>query len=62
MPWMNFDLQDGKAPIGFTQATEIMAVPGAEVTGYLPDAYQLVSSYAIALTKDGEKNEAALTS
>ncbi len=50
---------DGKAPIGFTQATEIMAVPGAEVTGYLPDAYQLVSSYAIALTKDGEKSEAA---
>jgi molybdate transport system substrate-binding protein len=50
---------DGKAPIGFTQATEIMAVPGAEVTGYLPDSYQLVSSYAIALTKDGEKSEAA---
>jgi molybdate transport system substrate-binding protein len=50
---------DGKAPIGFTQATEIMAVPGAEVAGYLPDAYQLVSSYAIAMTKDGEKNEAA---
>jgi molybdate transport system substrate-binding protein len=52
-------IADGKAPIGFTQATEIMAVPGAEVAGYLPDAYQLVSSYAIALTKEGEKSEAA---
>ncbi len=52
-------IADGKAPIGFTQATEIMAVPGAEVAGYLPDAYQLVSSYAIAMTKDGEKSEAA---
>ena len=50
---------EGKAPIGFTQATEIMAVPGAEVSGYLPDAYQLVSSYAIALTREGEKSEAA---
>ena len=50
---------DGKAPIGFTQATEIQAVPGAEVTGFMPDAYQLVSSYAIALTKEGEKNPAA---
>ena len=26
-------VSDGKAPIGFTQTTEIMAVPGAEVTG-----------------------------
>jgi molybdate transport system substrate-binding protein len=52
-------IADGKAPIGFTQATEIMAVPGAEVAGYLPDAYQLVSSYAIALTREGEKSEAA---
>lgn len=52
-------VSDGKAPMGFTQATEIMAVPGAEVTGYLPEAYQLVSSYAIALTKDGEKSDAA---
>lgn len=50
---------DGKAPIGFTQATEIQAVPGAEVAGFMPDAYQLVSSYAIAMTKEGEKNEAA---
>jgi molybdate transport system substrate-binding protein len=50
---------DGKAPMGFTQATEIQAVPGAEVTGFMPDAYQLVSSYAIALTKEGDKNEAA---
>lgn len=52
-------VRDGKAPIGFTQATEILAVPGAEVTGFLPDAYQLVSSYAVALTQEGEKSAAA---
>lgn len=52
-------VSEGKAPMGFTQATEIMAVPGAEVTGFLPDSYQLVSSYGVALTKDGEKSDAA---
>lgn len=50
---------DGAAAMGFTQTTEILAVPGAEVGGLLPDAYQLTSSYAAALTKEGEKNEAA---
>ena len=50
---------DGKAVIGFTQTTEIQMVKGAEVAGLMPDAHQLVSSYAMALTKDGEKSEAA---
>jgi molybdate transport system substrate-binding protein len=50
---------DGKAVIGFTQTTEIQMVKGAEVAGLMPDAYQLVSSYAMALTKEGEKSEAA---
>ncbi len=50
---------EGRAIIGFTQATEIMAVAGAEVGGFMPDAHQLVSSYAIAMTKEGEAKPAA---
>ena len=50
---------DGHADIGFTQTTEIGSVPGAEVGGLLPDTYQLVSSYAAALTKQGATTDAA---
>jgi ABC-type molybdate transport system substrate-binding protein len=34
-------------------------VPGAEVAGFMPDPYQLVSSYAVSLTKEGAQSEAA---
>ena len=45
---------------GVAQAAEIRVfATGAEVAGLLPDTYQLVSSYAAALTKRGATNEAA---
>ena len=50
---------EGKAAMGFTQTTEIQGVAGAELAGLMPDAYQLVSAYAIAMTKEGEKSEPA---
>ncbi len=53
------EVAEGRAVMGFTQSTEINAVPGTEIAGYLPDALQLVSSYAAALTREGEKNNAA---
>ncbi len=50
---------EGKAQIGFTQTTEIQGVPGVDVGGMMPDTYQLVSSYAVALTKEGATAAAA---
>ncbi|MDB5650786.1 MAG: molybdenum transporter substrate-binding protein [Hyphomicrobiales bacterium] len=49
----------GRAPFGFTQASEIMASPGVEIAGYLPDELQLVSTYTAALTPQGAGNDAA---
>jgi molybdate transport system substrate-binding protein len=49
----------GRASFGFTQASEIMASPGVEIGGYLPDELQLVSTYTAALTPRGASNDAA---
>jgi molybdate transport system substrate-binding protein len=46
------EVADGKAAFGFTQTSEIKAVPGVKVAGYLPDQFQLVTAYAGAVTKD----------
>ena len=45
----------GKAAFGFTQSSEITATSGCDIAGYLPDSLQLVTTYAIALTKDSKK-------
>jgi molybdate transport system substrate-binding protein len=49
----------GRAAIGVTQASEVKAVPGVTLVGYLPDAVQLVSVYAGALTPAGQAKPAA---
>jgi molybdate transport system substrate-binding protein len=46
------EVADGKAAFGFTQTSEIKAVPGVKIAGYLPDQFQLVTAYAGAVTKD----------
>jgi molybdate transport system substrate-binding protein len=46
------EVADGKAAFGFTQTSEIKAVPGVKIAGYLPDQFQLVTAYAGAMTKD----------
>jgi molybdate transport system substrate-binding protein len=53
------EVADGKTPFGFTQTSEIKAVPGVRVAGLLPDAFQLVTVYAGALTRDAKETEAA---
>lgn len=40
------EVADGKAMYGFTQSSEILAVKGTEIAGYLPDALQLVTVYS----------------
>ena len=45
------EVADGKAAFGFTQTSEIKAVPGVRIAGYLPDQFQLVTAYAGAVTK-----------
>jgi molybdate transport system substrate-binding protein len=46
------EVADGKAAFGFTQTSEIKAVPGVKIAGYLPDQFQLVTAYAGAVTKE----------
>jgi molybdate transport system substrate-binding protein len=46
------EVAEGKAAFGFTQTSEIKAVPGVKIAGYLPDQFQLVTAYAGAVTKD----------
>jgi molybdate transport system substrate-binding protein len=41
----------GRAAFGVTQTSEIVAAPGCRVAAYLPDAVQLVTTYAAAPTK-----------
>lgn len=48
------EVAEGKAAFGVTQTSEILAVPGCEIAGYLPDSMQLVTTYAAALTKDAK--------
>ncbi len=53
------EVADGKAAFGFTQTSEIKAVPGVKVAGYLPDQFQLVTAYAGAVTKDAAETTVA---
>ena len=53
------EVADGKADLGVTQASEILAVPGTEIAGYLPDALQLVTVYAGQLAPQPKDAEAA---
>ena len=48
------EVADGKAAFGVTQTSEIIAIPGCEIAGYLPDSLQLVTTYAASLTKDAK--------
>jgi molybdate transport system substrate-binding protein len=53
------EVAEGKATFGFTQTSEIKAVPGVKVAGYLPEQFQLVTAYAGALAKDAGEAAAA---
>jgi molybdate transport system substrate-binding protein len=53
------EVADGKATFGFTQTSEIKAVPGVKVAGYLPDQFQLVTAYAGALSANPGEQAAA---
>src|SRR5262249_40446219 len=49
---------NGEAEIGFTQVSEILPYPGAEVAGPLPAEIQTYTSFAIGLAKDAKAGEA----
>ncbi len=53
------EVAEGKAAFGFTQTSEIKAVPGVRIAGYLPDQFQLVTAYVGALTRDAGETVAA---
>lgn len=53
------EVAEGRAAIGVTQASEVKAVAGVDLAGYLPEAQQLVSTYTAGVTPAGAKNEAA---
>jgi molybdate transport system substrate-binding protein len=42
---------DAKRPVGCTQATEIIATPGIQLSGSLPKGFDLASMYTAAVTK-----------
>lgn len=48
------EVADGKAAFGVTQTSEIIALPGCEIAGYLPDSMQLVTTYAAQLTREAK--------
>jgi molybdate transport system substrate-binding protein len=48
------EVAEGKAAFGVTQTSEIIALPGCEIAGYLPDTMQLVTTYSAAVTKDSK--------
>ena len=50
---------EGKAAFGVTQASEIIASPGVEMIGYIPDEVQLATAYGAAVTRKAEHGEAA---
>jgi molybdate transport system substrate-binding protein len=53
------EVAEGKAAFGFTQTSEIKAVPGVMIGGYLPDQFQLVTAYAGAVTKNASEPDVA---
>ena len=53
------EVADGKAAFGFTQTSEIKAVAGVKIAGYLPEQFQLVTTYAGALLRDGAESQVA---
>ncbi len=46
----NLAASDAARPIGCTQATEIMATPGLQLVGALPDEFALATIYSAAVT------------
>jgi len=44
----------GRAVLGITQASEVNAIPGVTLAGFLPASLQLVSTYQAALTPSGQ--------
>ena len=50
---------EGKAAFGITQASEIIASPGVEMIGYVPDEVQLATAYAAAVTRNAKSRDAA---
>ena len=42
------EVAEDRADFGLTQSTEIVAVEGVGIAGWLPDALQLVTTYAVA--------------
>jgi len=44
----------GRATLGITQASEVNAIPGVALAGFLPASLQLVSTYQAALTPTGQ--------
>ena len=44
----------GRATLGITQASEVNAIPGVTLAGFLPASLQLVSTYQAALTPSGQ--------
>ena len=48
------ELAAGRAVLGITQASEVNAIPGVTLAGFLPASLQLVSTYQAALTPSGQ--------
>lgn len=49
----------GEAEVGLQQMSELLAVPGIDIVGPLPDAVQRVNVIAAAVTANAERAEAA---
>jgi molybdate transport system substrate-binding protein len=49
----------GRAPLGMTQAAELIGLPGVQFAGFLPDDLQLVTVYSAAVTASGKFPAAA---
>lgn len=49
----------GEADFGITQSTEIPPSPGAAIGGWLPEALQLTTAYAVAVRSRARNREAA---
>jgi molybdate transport system substrate-binding protein len=46
------EVAEGRAPLGLTQSTEIVAVDGVEIGAWLPEEAQLTTRYAVALGRE----------
>jgi molybdate transport system substrate-binding protein len=53
------EVAEHRADFGLTQSTEIAAVPGVEIGGWLPDEIQLTTAYGLGATAQGLANPRA---